>query len=201
MVKLLRKASQSPCSGHHPLGKRRRRNVVRPGDVGQQCSLNQAVPHPPCYWDCAPQHHLTATQLGCGMLQALTLLSLPMPPLSSLLLAGPTAYSCSNIPIPSLLPFFFPTGCLEPSGNHVQRSSLAVPPGFLCPLLSLLRQQPLGWMQGCISLLFRGCCCWGSSPDTEGKPRAMPCISCVHPSGDAEGNYSITGSFRNAVFY
>lgn len=82
--------------------------MVRPGDVGQQCSLNQTVPHPPWYWDCAPQP--TATELGCGMLQALTL---PMSPLSSLLSAGPTAYSC-NIPIPSLLPLYFPQGAWNP---------------------------------------------------------------------------------------
>lgn len=100
-----------------------------------------------------------------------------------------------------LAPNFFPTAYLEPSGSHVRSSPPAVPPGSLCPPLPLLRQQPLGWMQGCVSLLFPGCCCWGSSPGAEGKPRATPCSSCVHPSGDAGGNHSITGSFRNAVFH
>lgn len=70
------------------------------------------------------------------MLQALTLLSLPMPPLSSLLPAGPTAtYSCSNTPIPSLLLTFSPQRAWNPlaimSGSHL-RPCLLDPCAHLC---------------------------------------------------------------------
>lgn len=67
-----------------------------------------------------------------------------------------------------LAPDFFPTACLEPSGNHVRSSPLAVPPGSLCPPLLLLRQQPLGWMQGCFPPLSR-MLLLGKQPRRRGK--------------------------------
>lgn len=174
--------------------------MVRPGDVAQQCSLNQAVPHPAWFWECAPQHHPTATLLGCGVLQALTLLSLPMPPLSSLLPAGPTAIcSCSNIPIPPLLPIFAPQCAWNP---------LAIMPKahlWLCPLdpcAHLCCYSGNNLWVGCRAVFpsLSRVLLLGKQPRHK-KPRAVLCSACVHPSGCAGGNYSITGSFRNAIFY
>lgn len=114
MVKLQRKASQSPSSGHHPLGKRGRRNVVRPGNFGK-LFFKPGCPSSTLELGLCPPTPPHSHTVGMWDAAGTDLLSLPMPPPSSLLPAGPTAiYSCCNIPIPSSLPFFFPQGAWNP---------------------------------------------------------------------------------------
>lgn len=117
-----------------------------------------------------PAHSHTVGMLGAAGTDP------AQPPHSSPLPAGPTAIS--NIPIPSLHQIFSPQ-CAWNSLAVVSKAHL-----WLC-VLDPTSALALGWIQGCVFLLFPRCCCWGSSPGTEGEPRAMLCSSFVHPSGDA----------------
>lgn len=153
---------------------------------------------------CPPSAIPAAAQLGCKMPQPLTpLLRLPTPPPSSPQLPPGTATidSSCNILIPSSLLHFSPEGALNPPAI-VSEAHLWL--RRMDPTSAVAQATTSGLDAG---ILSPGCCCWRSSPDTEGEPQVMLYSSCVHPSSCCRGCWRDLfhgggkGGFRNAIFY
>lgn len=172
--------------------------MLRPGDIGK-VFFKPGCPTSTLVWDCAP-NSTPQPQLGCRMLQELTLLSLPMPPLSSQQLPQPSIHAPTSQFLPHPQFFFSPQGAWTPL-SVTTKAHL-----WLClldPCAHLCCCSGNNLWVGCRAVF--PCSFQGKQPRPRGKAtgHAVGCThsSCVHPPGDAWGNYSSTGSFRNAIFY